>query len=89
MAELMSKPRLDLFVDFRLNADECAALEALAGYGVEPFLQTFYEKMGKNYLEPHEAGLRSLFDAVTRYMPRINKRFTQCEDVLHGSKQRL
>lgn len=47
-----------------LNEDEIAALDALIGYGVEPFLKVFYEKLGRSYLEPHAAGLRSFFEGV-------------------------
>lgn len=47
-----------------LNDAEVEALDALAGYGVDSFLKVFYEKLGRAYMEPHEAGLRSLFKAV-------------------------
>lgn len=43
---------------------EARALEALVGYGIEPFLQVFYTHLGKHYLQPHEAGLRSLFGNI-------------------------
>lgn len=55
-----------LDISIRLTEVEAAALDALAGYGIEPFLEAFYEKMGRSYLEPHEAGLRSLFTSVQR-----------------------
>ncbi len=47
-----------------LSENELRALEALAGYGTDKFLEVFYENMGKHYLTPHEAGLRSLFESV-------------------------
>lgn len=47
-----------------LNEDEIGAIDALIGYGVESFLKVFYEKLGKAYMEPHEAGLRSFFEGV-------------------------
>ena len=40
------------------------ALDALIGYGVEGFLESFYKVMGTAYLKPHEAGLRSLFKTI-------------------------
>jgi hypothetical protein len=49
----------------QLNDEEVAALDALVGYGIESFLNVFYEKLGRAYLEPHEGGLRSLFKAVS------------------------
>lgn len=48
-----------------LDEKEICALDALVGYGIDPFLKVFYEKMGRAYLEPHEAGLRSLFETVS------------------------
>lgn len=47
-----------------LSEDELAAIDALTGYGIESFLKVFYEKLGKAYMEPHEAGLRSFFEGV-------------------------
>lgn len=49
-----------------LNETEIRALDALIGYGIDPFLKTFYEHMGQHYLKPHEAGLRSLFEAIQK-----------------------
>lgn len=46
------------------NEIELRALEAMTGYGVEPFLKVFYEKLGKHYMRPHEAGLRSIFQTI-------------------------
>ncbi len=51
-------------VTIRLTEAEAGALDALAGYSVDEFLKVFYEKMGRAYLEPYEAGLRTLFDSV-------------------------
>lgn len=55
--------------DLTLNEVELRALDALVGYGVEPFLKVFYEKMGEAYMKPHEAGLRSLFSAIRANVP--------------------
>lgn len=48
----------------RLSEPEIRALDALAGYSWEGFLATFYEKMGKAYLEPHAGALKSLFQTI-------------------------
>lgn len=48
-----------------LDEDEIAAIDALIGYGIDPFLKHFYEKLGQSYLQPHEAGLRSFFEGVS------------------------
>lgn len=70
-SRLVQAPRIDLDVLVRLNEKEIRALEALVGYGINPFLKVFYEQMGKVYLQPHEAGLRSLFDTISRDLKPI------------------
>ena len=63
---MKTKPRF--FLDFRINCDlteiEARALEAMVGYGIDPFLKVFYEHMGQHYMKPYEAGLRSLFKTI-------------------------
>lgn len=64
MATIDCRSTIQAHITLRLNEDEAAALDALVGYGVESFLKVFYEHMGRAYLQPHEKGLRSLFDSV-------------------------
>lgn len=45
-----------------LTEAEARALDGLCGYNFEEFIKVFYEKMGKHYLEPHEAALKTLFE---------------------------
>lgn len=76
MAKFTTNPKIELKITLSLTEDEARALEALAGYGVDPFLKVFYAKMGRHYLEPHEAGLRSLFYAargLSAYFDRKDK----------------
>lgn len=53
-----------LTLSLTMNESEARALVALACYGTDNFLKTFYEHMGTSELRPHEAALRSLFAAV-------------------------
>jgi hypothetical protein len=64
MARIEGRPVISAQVVIVLSEQEAGALDALAGYGVDAFLETFYEKMGSAYLKPYEAGLRSLFESV-------------------------
>jgi hypothetical protein len=41
-----------------------SSTDGLFGYDVEAFLKVFYEKMGKAYVQPHEAGVRSLHATI-------------------------
>lgn len=52
-----------------LDEAQLRALDAIVGYGADPFLKVFYEHMGRAHLEKHEKGLRSLFDKIRREVP--------------------
>lgn len=64
MTRLMQVPVVEVGATIKLTEAELRALEALAGYGDEGFLKVFYEHMGKHYLQPHEAGIKSLFAVI-------------------------
>lgn len=74
-SRLTQQPRIEVDVDIKPSMTEVQALEALAGYGTKAFLEVFYKQMGKHYLEPHEAGLRSLFDTIRSELPPIIRRY--------------
>lgn len=72
MAKVLNRIAIEFTTNILINEDEARALEALVGYGVDNFLKTFYEKLGKAYLQPHEQGIRSFFKAVgTQVLPAI------------------
>ena len=64
MAEAVGKTRLDLVCHFTVNELEARALDDLAGYGTDAFIEAFYERLGKAYMEKHEKGLRQFLDTV-------------------------
>jgi hypothetical protein len=64
MAKIGNNGKVSSEILIVLSEEEAGALDALAGYGVDAFLKTFYEKMGEAYLKPYEKGLRSLFKSV-------------------------
>ena len=47
-----------------LTEGDMRALDAIAGYGVKPFLSIFYVKLGKHYLEPYAKDLEGLFTKI-------------------------
>lgn len=69
MSKLKSTSKVDVTTMLILSEEEVLALEALAGYGADAFLKFFYEKLGKHYLQPHEKGLRSLFETIQKELP--------------------
>ncbi|WP_310643440.1 hypothetical protein [Limnohabitans sp.] len=74
MSRLTQRPTLNLEVSIKLTESEVRALDALSGYGADAFLKVFYAQMGRHYMEPHESGLRSLFDTIRTELPPIMKR---------------
>lgn len=70
----IQKPVVSVEAIVVLTEDQMGALEALAGYGTDKFLECFYANMGKAYLSKHEAGLRSLFELVRQEVPSILSR---------------
>ncbi len=54
-----------LTVTLELNEAEARALSGIFGYDVNVFLKVFYERMGKAYVEPYEAGVRSLHQTIS------------------------
>ncbi len=63
MAKIEGRPTVKMEVCLQLTEAEAGALDALVGYGIDPFLEVFY-KLGRAYMEPYEDGLRSLFESV-------------------------
>lgn len=64
MAKIGCNPQISATITLLLSEQEAGALDALVGYGFESFRDAFYKHLGKAYLEPYEAGLKSLFESV-------------------------
>lgn len=47
-----------------LSEEEMRAIHALTVYGVDKFINCFYDNLGTSYLKPHEKGLRSFLSTV-------------------------
>lgn len=80
-------PTIAVDITIRLTESEARALDALAGYGVDSFLEVFY-KLGRAYMEPHEGGLRSLFCAIRGHggIPGVLSRIDDARAVFDGRK---
>lgn len=64
MAVIVAKPTVQVVTTFTVTEEELRALDALAGYGTEPFLKMFYKDLGTAYMRPYEAGLREFLASV-------------------------
>lgn len=85
MAQFKEQPKVEVTTQLTLNESELRALDALVGYGVDPFLKVFYEQMGKSYLQPHEAGLRELFKTVRSNVPGILHRIDSARKAFNNN----
>lgn len=86
MAMFKGHPKIGVTAMLALNEQEMAALAALACYGTDSFLVTFYEKMGRSYLQPHEAGLRTLFDMARNEIPPLLSRVEKARSTFEGGR---
>jgi hypothetical protein len=89
MAKVKTTADVDLQITFTINEVEARALEALVGYSDEAFLKTFYEKMGRHYLQPHERGLLSFFATVRASLHGPLQRVDDAREVYAGRKRAL
>lgn len=74
MSRFKQVPHVETRATIELSEVEMRALEAMVGYGVQPFLDMFYQHLGKHYMQPYEAGIRSLFNTIGRDIPSVLRR---------------
>ncbi len=74
MRRLIQAPHVETRATIELSEMEMRALDALIGYGIQPFLDVFYKNLGKHYMQPCEAGLRSLFKTLGSEIPNVLRR---------------
>lgn len=77
---------VELKVTLELTEQEARALDGIFGYDVEAFLKVFYQRMGKAYVQPHEAGVRSLH-ATMRSI--LGKPLQMISDARRGATEAL
>jgi len=80
VAEITVRPKIEVTVTFQISEAEARALDALVCYGDDAFIKYFYQFLGRHYMEPHEAGLRSLFKSVRDFMPGILSRTNKARE---------
>lgn len=61
--------KVDFSITFTLTKGEAKALEAIAGYGADAFLEVFYQ-LGTSYLKPYETEMRNLFSRISIELPK-------------------
>jgi hypothetical protein len=86
MAIFKTTTAIEAKATIEFNESELRALEAMTGYGIKAFLEVFYSKLGKAYMQPHEKGLRSLFDTVKPPVSQALREVDQARNILRGLK---
>ncbi|MFY1963370.1 hypothetical protein [Achromobacter xylosoxidans] len=94
MKRFIQQPHVETRATIELSEVEMRALDAMIGYGIEPFLEVFYKHLGKHYMQPHEGGMRSLFKTIGQDIPAVldradaaRKAFALDEPVIRSRKE--
>lgn len=84
MAKITQRPSVQLDLIFACTEAEARALDALTGYGTDEFIKVFYEKLGKAYMEQHEAGLRSFLESISKMVPPLLTKADKAREAFNG-----
>jgi len=87
MEKVRSTSNLTVGVILSLTEVEARALQAITVYGAKEFLNTFYDKLGKAYLQPFEEGVKSLFETINEELPRHLNRADKARDIWRNAAQ--
>lgn len=85
MAKITHRPEVNLQVAFVVDESEARALEALAGYSIDSFIETFYVKMGRSYLQPYEKGLRTFLASINSVVKPALRQIDEARGVFVGT----
>lgn len=85
MAKIAIKPTVLFECAITLTESEARALDAMVGYGTDPFLKAFYGHLGQAYMLQHETGLRSLFDSIKSTIPQQLRGIDEARKTLAAS----
>lgn len=77
---------VDMKITLTLTENEARALHVLVGYGFEPFIKVFYEKLGKHYLEPYHKECKNLFDVIYQSLPEQLGKFDKMREIINPKK---
>lgn len=80
--KISTKASVSFSVTLELNEQAARALDAMAGYGADKFLEVFYEKLGRHYMRPHEQGLRELLKITKNELPSQLRAIDEARKVL-------
>ena len=68
--DVTSNSVMQFSVFMKLTEPEARALKELTVFGFDNFVKVFYEHLGKSTMQPHEEGLKSLFESIKNEIPK-------------------
>lgn len=74
MAQIKQLPVVTVEAHFTVTEGELRALDALAGYGDDAFIQMFYKELGASYMKPYEKDLREFLKSIRTLAAPIIRR---------------
>jgi hypothetical protein len=78
-----SNSTMEFTIFLKLTEAEARAMKELTGYGFSNFLDVFYKHLGRAYMEPHEKGLKSLFETIVTELPPHIRRIDKTKRVFN------
>lgn len=87
MAHIWGRPDIKLKIALELDETEARALKEILSYDVESFLKVFYEKVGREYLQRHEKGVRSLFNTARQPLTTFLDKTDRARKVFEDDKE--
>lgn len=76
------RPKISGEIQFYLTEEEARALHAITLYGYDNFIDAFFKKLGRHYLETHLSGLKSLFNGIKNQVNKDLKILEQTRNYL-------
>lgn len=67
--DFKSQLTIDIKFNLQLSLAEARALKQIVGWDCKTFLDAIYSTLGKSYVQPHEAGMESLFKTLKETLP--------------------
>lgn len=85
--ELKVNTSVVITATIEFSEGELRALDAMVGYGIDPFLKVFYAQLGKSYMQPYEKNLRILFSRINNTVPEALKGIDSARKILSEYKE--
>lgn len=82
-SKIKSNSNYSVEINLTLTESEARALSVLPSYGTKNFLDFFYIKLGRHYLEPHEKGLISLFETIKNELPKHLSKVDEVREIIN------